>query len=105
MPTTILTPLAYALTVGTSSQQLVAANPGRKGLMIFNPSSNTVAVCPAVTTGGAALAAVVNGAGSINIVPGGLLTLPQPGMNDAAVPSAFNVIASGASTAVTVWEF
>lgn len=105
MPTTILTPFAYALTVGTASVQLVPANPGRKGLMIYNPSNNTIAVCPAFTTANAALAAVVNGAGSINIVPGGLLVLPQPGATDAATPAAFNVIASGANSPVTVWEF
>jgi hypothetical protein len=104
--TTALSPLAYALTLGTSSVAIVPSNPSRKGIIFFNPSSNTVAVCPAFTASGQALPAVVNGAGSINLLPNATLMLPPAG-NDktAGVGAAWNAIASGAATPFTVWEF
>lgn len=103
--TTLATPFGYALTLGTSSVQILPANPSRKGLMFFNPSANTVSICPALTPGGAQLAAVVNGAGSMTVFSGGLLVLPQPGWSDIGLGAAFNAIASGAATPFTVWEF
>jgi hypothetical protein len=104
--TTLLTPFAYVLTVGTSSVQILPQNPSRKAVMFFNPSSNTIAVCPALTASGAALPAAVNGPGSINIITGGLLILPQQGWPvETGVGAAFNAIASGPVSALTVWEF
>lgn len=104
--TTAATPFGYSLTVGTVSAQILPPNPSRKALLFFNGSNNTVSVCPALTPGGAALAAVVNGAGSISILSGGgFLMLPQPGWPDIGLGSAFNAIASGANTPFTVWEF
>jgi hypothetical protein len=104
--TTALTPLGYALTIGTSSMQILASNPSRKGLMFFNPSSNTVAVCPAFNNNMQPLAAVINGAGAISVLPSGMLVIPQAGWADnIALGSAFNGIASGASTPFSIWEF
>jgi hypothetical protein len=104
--TTAATPYSYNLTIGTVSVQILPANPSRKALLLFNPSNNTVSVCPAFTPGGTALAAVVNGAGSISVLSGGgFLMLPQPGWPDIGLGSAFNAIASGAGTPFTVWEF
>jgi hypothetical protein len=104
--TTQSTPFGYALTIGTASVQILPVNPSRKALMFFNPSNNTVSVCPALAPNGAALAAVVNGAGSISILSGGgFLMLPQPGWPDLGMGSAFNAVASGAGTLFTVWEF
>ena len=103
--TTAATPFGYALTVGTASAQILPQNPSRKGLIFFNPSANTVSICPAVTPGGAALAAIVNGAGSLSILPSGMLALPQPGWPDIGLGSAWNGIASGAGTPFSVWEF
>lgn len=103
--TTLVTPWAYNLTVGTASAQILPQNPSRKGLIFFNPSGNTVSICPATTNTGAALPAVVNGAGCLSILPAGLLALPQPGWPDIGLGAAWNAIASGAGTPFTVWEF
>ena len=104
--TTQLLPLAYAITLGTSSVQIVPANPGRRGIIFYNGSANTVAVCPAFQFNGQALAAAINGAGSISIVPMGILTIPGSGIpGGAAIGTAWNGIASGVSTAFTAWEF
>ena len=104
--TTLITPFAYALTVGVASAQILPQNPSRKGLIFFNPSANTVAICPALTSAGAALAAVLNGAGSISILPSGMLPIPQPGWpENAGLGAAWNAVASGAGTPFSVWEF
>jgi hypothetical protein len=103
---TLLTPLGYAITLGTGSVQVLPVNPSRKAIIFFNASTNTVAVCPALTAGGQALVAVINGAGSITIVSQGLLTIPQQGWPDnVGIGAAFNAIASGASTPFSIWEF
>src|SRR3974377_1817158 len=104
---TILSPFCYTLTLGVASAQILPQNPSRKGLIFFNPSANTVSICPAVNATGANQAAVLNGAGSFWVLSGGgMLGLPQPGWPDSvSIGSAFNGIASGASTPFTVWEF
>ena len=104
--TTLLTPFGYAPTISTTSVQVLPPNPSRKAVIFFNPSSNTIAVCPVLTASGAALPAAVNGPGSINIITGGLLILPQQGWPvETGVGAAFNAIASGPTSALTVWEF
>lgn len=104
--TTLQTPWAYNLTLGVTSTQILPANPSRKGLIFFNPSNNTVSICPALTNTGAALPAVISGAGCFSVLSGGgMLALPQPGWPDIGLGAAFNAIASGASTPFTVWEF
>ena len=104
--TTATTPYTYALTVGVTSQQILPVNPSRKAVIFFNPSPNTVSVCPVTTAQGAAQAAVLNGAGSISILSGGgMLVLPQGGWPDIGLGSAFNAIASGPNTPFTCWEF
>lgn len=91
-------PVATAVTVGTSSVQLVPANGARHGLTIYNQSSNVISVLPGAGT------AVANAAGTINIAAsGGMLTIT---CNDRfPCGNAFQAIASGASSAVTVWEY
>jgi len=105
MGMTALLPLTYALTLTTSSVQILPANPTRKGVAFSNPGPNSVAVCPAVGNAGQAVAAVINGAGSITILPGGLLLVPQNTWPDAVATCAWNAIASGGSTPFTAWEF
>jgi hypothetical protein len=104
--TTLLTPFGYALSIGTTSIGILPQNPSRKAVMFFNASANTIAICPTLTTSGAALPAAINGPGSINILNGGLLILPQQGWPvETGVGAAFNAIASGPTSALTVWEF
>jgi|SRR6516162_537917 hypothetical protein len=104
--TTQLNPLAYAITLGTSSVQVLPSNPSRRGLIFFNASSNLVSVIPAVDNTGRPTTAIVNGPGCIAVVPGGgALILPQPGWTDAGIGAAFNAIASAPMTAFTIWEF
>lgn len=98
-----LSPRGWAVTVGVASAQCIpAGDNSRRKLMFHNPhGTNSVAVCP--KTNGATdgdLAAVVNGAGSITILP--LATFEIEGKN---CQSAFNAIASGAGTPFTIWEF
>jgi hypothetical protein len=103
--TTALTPLTYALSIGTSSALIVPANPSRKGLMFFNPSANTVAICPAINSSGLAQAATLTGAGSINLLPNAMLVVPPPNIDTTAgLGAAWNAIASGPGP-FTVWEF
>jgi len=104
--TTQLTPITYALTLGTTSVQILPSNPSRKALMFFNPTANIVAICPAVNSLGGPQVAIVNGAGSINITQLGLLIIPGPGWPDnVGLGTAFQAIASAPSTPFTVWEF
>jgi hypothetical protein len=105
MATTGLLPYVYAITLGTSSVQILASNPTRKGVMFHNPGSNSVAVCPALNIASAAVPAVLNGAGSVTILPGGVLVVPQNTWIDAVATCAWNAIASGAGTPFTAWEF
>lgn len=104
--TTQNVPLVYNLTLGVTSVQILPTNPSRKALLFFNPSSNTVSVCPALGINGQQVPAVVNGAGSITIFSGGLLSIPQGGWpENMGLGAAFNAIASGANTPFSIWEF
>ena len=91
-------PVSTAVTVGTTSTQLLAANGARHGLQIYNQSANILSVLPGTA------AAVANAAGTINVAAsGGMLTITCT----ATFPcgNAFQGIASGASSAITVWEY
>lgn len=91
-------PVATAVTVGTSSVQLIGANGARHGLTIYNQSANTLSVVPGTA------AAVANAAGTINVAAnGGMLTIT---CNDRfPCGNAFQGIASGTGSAITVWEY
>jgi hypothetical protein len=105
MPTTLTLPLTYALTIGTSSTQVLPGNPARKGVVFFNPGPNSIAVCPSTNNTGATVPAVINGAGSITILPGGMLTVPPVPWIDGVVTCAWNAIGGGAASPFTAWEF
>ena len=83
-------------TIGVASAQAIAAKSTRFGILFQNVhGTQSIALCP-VSFG----AAVLNSAGSIMLAPGGSLLLTDLRCNDA-----FNAIASGASTPLTIWEF
>lgn len=105
MPTTQILPLTYALTLGTTSTQIVPPNPTRKGILFHNPGPNSVAVCPSLNNQMQPVAAVINGAGSLTIVPGGVLSVPPQTWVDALATCGWNGIASGAGSPFTAWEF
>jgi hypothetical protein len=105
--TTLLTPFAYPITLGTVSALIVPQNPSRKALLFINPSATaSVSFCPALTASGVALAAVLNGAGSFTLFPGGMLPLPGDlKLDNLGLGAAWNAIASAPGTPFTVWEF
>ena len=80
--TTQLLPLVYPLTIGTSSTQIMPPNPGRRGIVFYNPGASSVAVCPAVTSTGAPNPAVMNGAGSITIASLSVVVMPPVAWTD-----------------------
>lgn len=103
-------PYVYPIAVTTASAQILAANPQRKKLIFHNPNDQIkVAVCPlgpSRASGGAAITAVINGAGCITLVPydrveitGSTASGPQQ-----AMPSAWLGIGSSAG-ALTIIEF
>jgi hypothetical protein len=91
-------PVATAVTVGTTSVQLLAANGSRHGVQIYNQSANVLSVLPGTT------AAVASAAGTINVAAsGGMLVITCTPTFPCG--NAFQGIASGASSAITVWEY
>lgn len=103
-------PYVYPVAVTTSSATIIAANAARKKLIFINPNDVIkVAVCPSGPSraaGGAAIVAVINGAGCITILPydrveitGSTASGPQQ-----AMPSAWLGIGSS-SGALTILEF
>jgi hypothetical protein len=103
-PTTSL-PLAYALTVSTTSIQVLPPNPSRRGIAFFNPGPNSIAVCPSLSNTLGATTAVVGGAGSITILPANMLVMPPVGWPDAVATVGWNAIAGGANSPFTAFEF
>lgn len=81
-----------AVSVSTSSIQIVAANTARKGLVITNVSNNRISIAIGVT-------AVLNQ--GITLYPGGIYVMDAFTYN----LSAFNAVASAASSAVAIQEF
>lgn len=98
------TPKTWALTVGTTSQMLLANNGGRKGLIFHNPNvagGASVAICSAYDGGPAGDGvAVVNGNGCITLPPGAIIII-----NEIVWTGAINGVASAGGTAFTIWEF
>ena len=103
-------PYVYAITLGTSSVQVLPADTLRKRVIFVNPNATAlVAVCPAGPSckDGSAIAPAINGAGCRTILPYDLFTVdgstasgPQQFM-----PSAWLGIASAGSSALTILEF
>lgn len=97
-------PKTWALTIGTSSQMLLANNGGRKGLIFYNPNvigGPSVAICSAYDGGPAGDGvAVVNGNGCITLPPGAIIII-----NEIVWTGAIDGIASAGGTAFTIWEF
>lgn len=97
-------PKTWALTVGTTSQQLLANNGSRLGLIFHNPNvvgGASVAFCSAYDGGPAGDGvAVINGNGCITVPPGAYVTV-----NQIKWTGAINGIASSSSTAFTILEF
>lgn len=91
-------PVSTAVTVGTTSVQLVAANGARHGLQIYNQSANILSIVPGTS------AAVANAAGTINIAAsGGMFVITCSPTFPCG--NAWQAIASGASSAVSVLEY
>lgn len=92
-------PVTYAVTVGTASIQVIAANPVRKKLMIQNPNPVAkIAICGSLDQNGAPLAAVINGKGSWLILPLSNLIL------DNRPVSAMNAISDTPGASLTMFE-
>lgn len=99
-------PYTYPITVGTSSAQIIGTNTARKRIEFYNPNATAlVAVCPTISrVASSAITCTVNGAGSITLLPyqsyrvDGVGQIPQ-------VNSAWNAIANGAGSALTVFEW
>lgn len=86
---------ASIATVGTASIALIAANSDRRYLLIHNPNDTIkIAIAPTGT------AAVINGAGSITLLPYGTFWAED----NFDPTNGFNVISStGSNNPVTVW--
>lgn len=92
-------PIATGVSVGVASGQAIAANPGRSAIFFHNPntlaSAIQISICPAAFG-----VAVLNGAGMLNLGPGGSALF-----DITRTKGAYNAIASGAASALTIWEF
>lgn len=99
-PTPIITLLCHPVTVTTASTECLAAKAvgNRTSITFHNPGSITVFVCPETDATGAALPAVVSGAGMLEIIGGGSQTVNNPS------GSGWNCIAAS-SAVLTVLEF
>lgn len=100
-------PYVYAKTVGTSVSQVLGINAARKRVEFFNPNPTAlIAVCPAGPNrdNGSAVTCTVGGPGSITLLPYWYFRSdalqPQSGL-----PSAWNAIANGASSSLTILEY
>lgn len=93
MSTAILPVVVPTPVVGTSSVQVVPANPARQALAVFNANAvANIAICPLGTT------PAINGAGSITIPPGLGVTL-------TGWTAGANAIADTPGSAITLYEF
>lgn len=97
--TTTNSPVAWTASIGVASAQIIAANTvDRVGIIIHNPGTVDLYVCPSTDSAGAPLAA--GGAGSILLSSG--QSLPVSGL----CSTAWNAVAaSGVANPVTVLEF
>lgn len=103
-------PYVYAITIGTVSAQILAANTLRKRAIFVNPNATaSVAVCPSGPTrnAGATVTAVINGPGCVTILPYGSLTIDggSAAGPQLSMPSAWLGIASAGASSLTIIEF
>lgn len=103
-------PYDYAITIGTTSVQVLGPSPTRRRVIFHNPNVTAlVAVCPVGPTRSAntTVVAVINGAGCITILPRGYFDLQ--GANAQGPPlamgSAWVGISDTPSVALTILEF
>ena len=100
-------PFVFAVTVGTGSAQAVAANSNRARIEFYNSSDTAkIAVCPvlALRTIPTTLTCTVNGAGSITLLPYQSYRIDSVGQG-GHVSTAWNAIASGAGSPLTIFEW
>jgi hypothetical protein len=106
-------PYVYPVTLGTTSVQVLPANPMRKKVLFHNPNDQAkIAVCPvgpnrAANSSQSPIVAVINGAGCISLLPyqtqevsGSTASGPQQSMGSAWVG-----IASAPGSAFTAIDF
>jgi hypothetical protein len=103
-------PYVYAITLGTSSTQILPVDPLRKRAIFVNPNATAlVAVCPSGPSrkDGTPIVAAINGPGCTTILPFSSFTVDgaEPGGPQLYMPSAWVGIGSTASTALTILEF
>jgi hypothetical protein len=99
-------PYDYPITVGTAQVQVLAADAARRRLVFANPNATAiVAVCPSLSrVNSAPIVCVVNGAGSVTLLPYSQFTVDGVGQN-GALPSPWNAIASAPGSALSILEF
>lgn len=99
-------PYTYPVTVGTSSAQAMPVNPSRKRIEFVNPNATAlVAICPTISrTATPTITCTVNGPGSVTLLPYQSYRVDGVGGNPQ-VNTAWNAIASGAGSSLTVFEW
>jgi hypothetical protein len=99
-------PFTYPVVVGTSSAQAIIANANRARLEFYNSSDTAkIAVCPTLArTLTPTITCVVNGAGSITLLPYQSYRIDGVGQWPR-VQSGWNAIASSGGSALTVFEW
>lgn len=100
-------PRPWAITVGTSSIAALGVNAARRRLIFHNPNATAlVAFCPAANGATSLpLAAAVNGAGSITLLPGEKFVVDKPPEPSSPISTGWNAIASAGGSSLTILEF
>jgi hypothetical protein len=91
-------PVASTVSVGTSSVQLLAANGARHGVTFYNQSANVISVGPGTA------AVTASGGGTVNIAGSGGMLVITCGTGYPC-GNAWQGIASGSASVLTIWEF
>jgi hypothetical protein len=99
-------PYTYPVTVGVTGIGAIGPNNARKRIEFYNSSdANKIAVCPTISrTSVPAITCAVNGAGSITLLPYQSYRIDGVGGNPQ-VNSAWNAIASGGGSSLTIFEW
>jgi hypothetical protein len=103
-------PYVYAVTLGTTSTQVLPVNPARKRVIFVNPNATAlVAVCPSGPSRNTnvIVTAIINGAGCRTILPYDAFVVDGSGASGPQLymPSAWVGIASAGASSLTVLEF
>jgi hypothetical protein len=103
-------PYVYAVTLGTTSTQVLPVNPLRKRVIFVNPNATAlVAVCPSGPSRNTnvIVTAIINGAGCRTILPYDAFTIDGSGASgpQLSMPSAWVGIASAGASSLTILEF